>query len=88
MEVPFSFLQAQEFQLFRADIYPTSKVVGHSTYFREVCIRRVNFIESVQYGSNPTFKLLKQIIQRCRVNVGLKGCLVRVGLRCYVWKGN
>lgn len=84
----FRFLQAQEFQLFRADFYLTSKVVGQSTHFRKVCVRSVNLSESVQSSNNLTFKLSKQFIQRCKVNVGLKGCLVRVRLKDSIWEGD
>ena len=86
MEVSFSFLQAHKLQLFRVDFYLTSEVVGHSTHFGKICIRNENLKESIQYGNNLTFKLSKEFIQRCWVNVSLRGCLVRGWLKVYIWE--
>lgn len=71
MEVPFSFLQESNLQLFRADFYPTFEVVGQSTHFIEVCIRNASLSESVKSRNRLTFKLSKQFTQRSRTNVGL-----------------
>lgn len=74
MEVHFSFLQASNLQLFKVDFYLTSEVVGHRTHFRKICVRSESLSESVKSDNNLAFKLSKQFIQRCMVNVGLRGC--------------
>lgn len=86
MEVPFSFLQESNLQLFEADFYPTFEVVGQSIHFREVYVKTASLSESVESSSSLAFKLSKQFIQGCMVNVGLRGCLVRVELIGSIWE--